>query len=148
MKNIKITYNDEYQATPITFWVHQKIERHAEFNIDNFNPPLSKIIGGKGYPLLCLGYLGIELRFSSVEEIEHCIEVLGAKNMQTTISLSLKRNARVGPNGHWLSRLPAKLKSWRRREVLVKKLELAKDQFQAIYYKKANKSLKVVAKQK
>ena len=133
MKKIDITYSDSYPETPMTFWVHHKIDRYREFDINNFAPPLSSIIGGKGYPLLYIQYLDTDLVFSSVAEIEHAIDILGAKNLPTTTSLSLKRNASVGPNGHWLSRLPARLKPWKKREKLLPYLFRAKELFLSIY---------------
>lgn len=63
-----------------------------------------------------------ELQFSSPAQLEHCIQVLAAKPLPTTRQLSAKRGASVGPNGHWLSRLPARLKSPRRRERVVETL--------------------------
>ena len=119
----------------MTFWVHHKIDPNQGSDIDNFEPPRSKIIGGKGYPLVHIHYLGVELIFSSKEEIEHAIEILGTKNLPTTSALSAKHTLSVGPNSHWLSRLPAHLKPWNKREKLIPQLQKAKEVFCAAYDK-------------
>lgn len=129
MKKYEITFKDLYPETPLTFWVHvQKLEC-GSFDINNFDPPLSEVIGGKGFPELNVIFSGVELRFSSVHEVSHFISVMEKRNLPTTISLSLKRNSGVGPNGHWLSRLPSSLKPWKQREQLVKLLKTAKAEF-------------------
>ncbi len=120
----------------MTFWVHHKIDREAGFDVANFDPPLSGVIGGKGYPLLRIQFMGVELMFSSIAEIEQAIEILGAKNLPTTFSLSQKRNTTVGPNGHWLSRLPARIKPWKKRERLLPSLYKSKELFGSVYGQK------------
>jgi hypothetical protein len=39
--------------------------------------------------------------------------------MPTSTQLARERNVNYGPNGHWLSRLPAKLKPWSKREKII-----------------------------
>jgi hypothetical protein len=129
MKKYEITFKAIYPETPLTFWVHVKKSESGSFDINNFEPPLSKVIGGKGFPELNVNFLGVELRFSSLHEVSHFISVMEKRNLPTTISLSLKRNSGVGPNGHWLSRLPSCLKPWKQRVQLVKLLKTAKAEF-------------------
>lgn len=50
-------------------------------------------------------------------------EVMNTKLLPTSDLLSRQRGESVGPNGHWLSRLPAKLKSPKQREKLVSGLQ-------------------------
>ncbi|MDD5393190.1 MAG: hypothetical protein PHE17_09245 [Thiothrix sp.] len=133
MKKYEITFSTLYPETPLTFWVHVPKVKGAAFDVNNYEPPLSRLVGGKGFPVLRLYFLGIELRFSSLHEISHFTDVLDQKNLPTSISLSLKRNAGVGPNGHWLSRLPAKLKPWKQRVKLVQLLKLAKADFASVF---------------
>ena len=133
MKNIDITYSESYRRTPVTFWVHKLVVSDSEFSIKNYEPPLSEIIGGKGYPLVRVKYMGVELLFSSIEEISHVQDVLSMRNMPTSMALSQKWGSGVGPNQHWLSRLPAKLKPWRKREPLLPLLNEAKCMLESVY---------------
>jgi len=136
MKKYEITFNSLYRESPVTFWVHVRRAKSVAFDINDYEPPLSKLIGGRGFPELKLNYLGVELRFSSLHEISHYIEVLEQRSLPTTISLSLRRDSGVGPNSHWLSRLPAKLKPWKQRIKLVQLLKQAKTEFSGLYQNK------------
>ena len=84
-----------------------------------FEPSLPKAIPTKGFPVLFVDAFGTELQFSSVDEVVHFLEVIGQKNMPTSLQLTRRRNEAYGPNKHWLSRLPADLKPWRKRERLL-----------------------------
>jgi hypothetical protein len=66
----------------------------------------------------------IDLQFSSLVQLDHFIEVMMAKPLPTSRQLSRKRELPVGPNSHWLSRLPAKLKAPKERAKLVVKTRL------------------------
>jgi hypothetical protein len=95
----------------MTYWVH-----------DGGGDPTRVVprpapVPGRGYPRYFVEFDGCQLEFASVDEIRECIRVLGVRNLPTTISLSAHSHA--GPNGHWLSRLPATAKPWRYRERLV-----------------------------
>jgi len=46
---------------------------------------------------------------------DHFIEILSRKVIPTSRALSKKRGSTKGPNSHWLSRLPAKTKSYKYR---------------------------------
>jgi hypothetical protein len=55
--------------------------------------------------------------FASLAEVRVCIEVPSRKVLPTTIRLTEERGrGGVGPNGHWLSRLPSRVLTWRYRE--------------------------------
>jgi hypothetical protein len=86
---------------------------------EEFVPPFPFKVVGKGFPYLKVTFLGNELEFASMLEVDHFREVLMQKNLPTTTSLSAIRGTDYGPNNHWLSRLPANLKSWVKREKLV-----------------------------
>jgi len=92
-------------------------------NAKLFKPELPTAIVSKGFPMLIIDALGHELRFSSIEEIEHFLEVIKQKNMPTASQLVSKRPKSIGLNSHWLSRLPAKLKPWRNRQKYIKTVE-------------------------
>ena len=114
-----IEYADSWRNTPLAFWVH--IEQDAEpwFNSNNFLPEAPKAIPHKGFAITCVQIQGVVLQFSSSEQISECIRVLSLNPLPTTRRLSMLREASLGPNRHWLSRLPAKLKSPKMRPSVV-----------------------------
>jgi len=69
----------------------------------------------------------VDLQFSSLAQLDHFIEVMVAKPLPTSRQLSRKRELSVGPNGHWLSRLPARLKAPKQRAKLVSKLQAVRE---------------------
>jgi hypothetical protein len=70
----------------------------------------------------------VDLQFSSLAQLDHFIEVMEAKPLPTSRQLSKKRELPVGPNSHWLSRLPAKLKAPKERTKLVSRLRAVREQ--------------------
>lgn len=128
MKNIRITYEAEFVSGPMTYWVHRQLDDVPWIYSENFEPQLPKPVKGLGYANCYVEFNGFEFRFCSIEELKEAIRVLSQKNLPTTDRLSEGRGC--GPNSHWLSRLPASVKSWRYREKAVKYLEEALVQFQ------------------
>ena len=119
MKKWQIVFRPDYYATPMSFWVHIPLDGEVWRDAKQFAPPLPKAVPGKGFPLLLIRFLGVELEFASVEEAEHFWEVIAQKHLRSTRELSRKRTEDYGPNRHWLSRLPSKLKPWKQREKLI-----------------------------
>lgn len=76
----------------------------------------------KGYLFLHVEFEAYDLQFSSPAQLDHFIEVLASKPLPTSRQLSLRRGLPVGPNSHWLSRLPSALKAPRKREELIRAL--------------------------
>jgi hypothetical protein len=68
-----------------------------------------------------------ELLFCSTAPLDHYIDVLSRSRLPTSRQLSIASGVATGPNQHWLSRLPAALKSPRKRPSLVKALVQARD---------------------
>lgn len=133
MKKWRIEYSKEYEPSPLSFWVHRHLDNDLWPLASIFDPSLPKAIPLKGFPVLFVDALGIELRFSSIEEVEHFLEVISVKNMPTPLQLTKLRNVNYGPNGHWLSRLPAKLKPWSKREKIIPIIKDGLSQLKAIY---------------
>ena len=123
MSKYNIIYNKDYQSSPLSFWVHHDIDSEVWEYASNYEPEFPKAIVSKGFPMLIVDALGHELRFSSIQEIKHFIEVVKQKNMPTSSQLASKRPKSTGLNSHWLSRLPAKLKPWRNRKKYIPILE-------------------------
>lgn len=128
MSRWKITYHKHRKLSPLSYWVHQGTDKNdrAYRECTTFEPPFPNKIVGKGHPYLKVAILGAELEFASMTELEHCITILSRKVLPTTISLSKARGTGYGPNNHWLSRFPAHLKSWAKRERLVATLKKVK----------------------
>ena len=129
----QIEYSTEYQPSPLSYWVHRHIDNEIWSDASLFEPPLPKPIIGKGYPRLRLTFANSDLWFSSPEEVSHFIAVLGQKNMPTSLQLSAKRDTKHGPNSHWLSRLPSKLKPWSKREKITKIAVKALIEYESLY---------------
>jgi len=133
MKKWRIEYFREYRPGPLSFWVHRHLDNEVWTLASKYDPALPKAIPSMGFPVLFVDAPGTELRFASIAEVEHFLEVIGQKNMPTSMQLTKRRNASYGPNGHWLSRLPSALKPWRQREKLIPVIESGLCQLKAIY---------------
>ena len=123
MSKWRIEYRDEFKGTPVSFWVHKNLDDMVWTQANRFDPPLPAPVADKGYRYLVVDALGTELEFASVEEAEHVLSVLSQKNMPSTTQLSRERTASYGPNRHWLSRFPCKLKPWSKRQKLIPLIE-------------------------
>ena len=130
MTKWRIEYNDEFVSSPLTYWVHDTVDGQPWSDSAVYEPPLPSVIGGKGYAQLYVDILGVEIMFSSVEEVEHFLDVIKRKNMPTTHQLT-KDSSDL--NRHWLSRFPSKLLAWRKREKYIKTVESALDDFKKLY---------------
>jgi hypothetical protein len=114
-----IEYRDERPASPLTFWVHRAVGDAPWYESQEFEPPRQPVVPGRGYPLFKVECDGFTFEFASLCEIRACIETLAKKVLPRTIDLSRERGTAKGPNSHWLSRLPANVKSWKYREKAV-----------------------------
>jgi hypothetical protein len=115
----RFTFEKDWRRAPLAFWVHVPVKNDAHL----YEPPAPKPIPHKGFTVLTIEFGQYELQFSSPAQLDHCIEVLASKPLPTSRQLSSMRGLPVGPNGHWLSRLPAALKSPRKRFKLVEALQ-------------------------
>ena len=115
----RFTYQPDWRTAPVAFWVHIPVAGNAA----DFEPPAPLAVPHRGYSFLHVEFGEHELIFSAPAQLRHFIEVMEKKPLPTTRQLSAKRGLPVGPNGHWLSRLPAALKAPRARPLLVKHLK-------------------------
>ncbi|MFZ6876001.1 hypothetical protein ACO0LF_28400 [Undibacterium sp. Di27W] len=109
------SFADHWRAAPLAYWVHLPVADQP----GDWQAPLPPCIPHKGYAYLHVEFEKHELIFSSPAQLAHFIEALSKTALPTTLHLSSLRGAPVGPNGHWLSRLPASLKAPRKRAKLV-----------------------------
>lgn len=119
MKKWRIEYRGQYEPGPLSFWVHKHLDADSWPGATKFEPDLPRAVPAKGYPVLMIDVPGVELRFSSTEEVAHFLDIISRRNMPTSMQLAAGRKTGNGPNGHWLSRLPARLKSWRKRQQMI-----------------------------
>ena len=114
-----ITYVEDWRRTTGAWWAHVRIPDGDGGCI----PAAPKPLPHKGYAILLVQHGMHELEFCSGAHLQHYITVLSKKLLPTTRQLSAHSGA--GPNGHWLSRLPAEWKPYKKRLLLVEKLRQA-----------------------
>ena len=111
-----------WRDEPMAYWVHVEQDGLPWREALSFDPPAPSPEGRKGFPVLCVELAGVIFRFSSQEQLAECVRVLALKPLPTTRSLSAVRGSGAGPNSHWLSRLPGRVKSPKVRAQVVQKL--------------------------
>lgn len=120
----RFTLEADWRTAPLAFWVHVPVA-----GSDTECVPSAPVgILHKGFMVLHVDAADVDLKFSSLAQLDHFIEVMGAKPVPTSRQLSRKRKLPVGPNSHWLSRLPAKLKAPKERAKLVSRLQAVREQ--------------------
>jgi len=117
-----IEYVADWRDEPMAYWVHLEQSGSAWRNAELYDPPAPSSEGRNGYPVLCIESQGFVFRFSSIEQLDKCIEVLDRKPLPTSRRLSAARHGGHGPNSHWLSRLPGHIKSPKVRQRAVEDL--------------------------
>ena len=118
------TFEPDWRTAPLAFWVHVPVA-----GSDTECVPSAPVeVLHKGFMILHVDAADVDLQFSSLAQLDHFIEVMAAKPLPTSRQLSRKRALPVGPNSHWLSRLPAKLKAPKERLKLVSKLRAVREQ--------------------
>lgn len=100
MKRVTVAYNDRCVSSPVSFWVHRHLDAGAWSDATEFEPPLPAAVPGKGWAQLHVDFDGVELRFSSRDELRHVVEVLSLNPLPTTRRLTAERGTTLGPNGH------------------------------------------------
>jgi len=117
------TLEPDWRTAPLAFWVHVPVAGSDT----EFVPSAPVEVLHKGFMVLHVDAADVDLQFSSLAQLDHFIEVMVAKPLPTSRQLSRKRELSVGPNGHWLSRLPARLKAPKQRAKLVSKLQAVRE---------------------
>ena len=115
-------YVPDWRDAPMAYWTHVETDGHPWYAATQFAPAAPKIVPGKGFAMLCVevGEVdGFVFHFSSPEQIAVCIDVLARNPLPSVLRLSAGRGQHAGPNGHWLSRLPASVKSPKLRGKIV-----------------------------
>jgi hypothetical protein len=111
-----IEHTQDWRNEPMAYWVHVERTGTDWRSSESYSPPAPQPEGQFGYPVLCIESQGFVFRFSSKEQLAECIRVLSQKPLPTSRRLSSIRSSGHGPNSHWLSRLPGRVKSPKIRE--------------------------------
>ncbi len=122
-QSVWVDYVADWRHAPMAFWVHQPVNDPDWRGATRYDPPAPLAVPHRGYPLLCIQIGDVTLQFSSRAQLSECVRVLSLVPLPTSARLSQLRDGKMGPNTHWLSRLPAKLKSKKGRALVVKRLE-------------------------
>ena len=109
----------DWRDAPMAYWVHVETDGQPWYVAAQFAPSAPQVVPGKGFAMLCVEVGDFVFRFTSPEQIAVCIDVLARNPLPNVQRLSAGRSAHAGPNGHWLSRLPASVKNPRVRGKVV-----------------------------
>jgi hypothetical protein len=121
-----LEFSDEYKKSPLSSWVHRPLDAETWLAAKKYDPPLPKKDIDKGYIIYKIEYKGCEFRFSSLEEIEHCISVFSEKALKTTRELSHSSWVNGSQHNHWLTKWPGHAKSYKDRQEIIKLLNKVK----------------------
>lgn len=127
LKNYWVEFGPTFQVSPMSYWVHRCIDSDSWSDASGHDPPLPKPVPGRGYARYHVEFEGFTFRFSSLDELNVCIETISRKILPRSIDLSA--GFPCGPNSHWLSRLPRNVLKWKYREKAAKFLTEAKEAF-------------------
>jgi hypothetical protein len=117
-----IEYTADWRDAPMAFWVHAPLDLPAGqpwVAATRFDPPAPTPVRGCGYRLWCVAVEDRVLTFSSQAQMTEFVRVMSMRPLPTARRLCEVTPRGHGPNAHWLSRLPAALKSSKRRLQLV-----------------------------
>jgi|GEM_PF-1000989 len=112
-----IRYSRQFLSGPVTPWMRDDPAGKTPRGSGSLPEPGPTLRGWRRYYVRIDGF---EFRFASLSELDHCARVLSQKNLPPAF-----------PNGHWLSRLPGWVKTWRYRQKAVKGLRAALVRFLA-----------------
>src|SRR5512138_3761217 len=83
-QNQWIEFTSDWRNEPLAFWVHIEQDGQPWFKAERFSPEAPRPVPHKGYPVLCVEFKGVVLRFSSQAQLKECIRVLSLNPLPTT----------------------------------------------------------------
>ncbi|KAA5539986.1 hypothetical protein [Adhaeribacter rhizoryzae] len=122
MKDFAIEYSSSWQDNPMAYWVHIEQDNQHWHEAEHFIPPAPERDLRGLYKIYKVKIDGFTFKFSSLEQLEHCIEILSMGSLPITSELCKKRPGNEEANEHWLCTLPSQVKSRRYRQKAVKYL--------------------------
>lgn len=133
MAEWKINYNKNFVLSPMTPWVHQRVD-NGEGGPAEYDPPRPLPIPGKGYAQFVITVDRFPFTFASLHELDEAIRVLDQPELpvaETTTGKQLPVYRKLDPFGaktrHWTTRLPKNMLGWARRRKIVWELKHARD---------------------
>jgi hypothetical protein len=120
-----VEYVADWRNEVMAYWVHVEQDQNSWRDSLLFDPPAPRIVPHRGYPVLCVESGGMVFRFSSVAQLAECMRVLSLTPLPTSARLCVVRAGvkGSGPNSHWLSRLPGRIKAPSTRSRVVDDLD-------------------------
>ncbi len=115
-------YASDWRSAPMAYWVHVEQDGEHWRTAERFLPAAPTAVPHRGFPVLCVQFGQLVLRFSSEAQLLECIRVLSLTPLPSSRRLSALRGTGHGPNSHWLSRLPASVKTPKQRARLLELL--------------------------
>ena len=140
MKSAQLTYHRAFPWSPISGWAGAREYGWVQRPNASGQPRLPETIYHP-FPWqrllwcrLAVHFQGVDLLFAMPLELDQFIAVMGANPLPSGRSL-LPEQRRGRPNNHWLSRLPAKAKTWKFRQAVCRYLETSPEvrRFRAFY---------------
>ncbi len=122
MKRHWIEYGEQWTPGPMSYWGHRETDGKPWSEAKLFDPPKPSPAGGRGFARYFVEVEGVVFYFASLDELRVCIAMLEHRVLPSTLKETAARGVRkfgIGPNRHWLSRLPARVLVWRRRARVV-----------------------------
>lgn len=127
MKRYYVQYTQTWQPGPMSFWVHREKDGRLWYQAQVFEPPLPKVVPGKGFPYFYVVFDDFTFEFASLDELDACIALFSRKNVPSTDKETQARG--TGPGSHWYNILPGRIKSWHWRSKAVAYLKQARAAF-------------------
>jgi hypothetical protein len=115
-----IEYVEDWRTEPMSYWTHVEQDGRPWLTAEAYSPAAPVRVHGKGFPVLCVEHGATVFRFASEAQIDEFLAIMSSLLLPTTLRLSQLRPGTAGPNSHWLSRLPAVVKSPKGRAGAVK----------------------------
>ena len=122
-QTVSVEYVADWRHAPMAYWVHRPVNDPNWRGATLYDPPAPLPVPHRGYALLCVQFGEVTLQFSSRAQLCECIRVLSTVPLPSSSRLTALRDGKMGPNTHWLSRLPAKLKAPKARAQVVRRLQ-------------------------
>ena len=147
MKNIQVRYSSQFLRSPMSdwvgvpyyFWVKGRTPSGQKRKLRSLPHPF--YVKYNVYAQLVAHLDGINLVFATPQELDHFVEIMSMNPLPRGRRFYPKRVSPGLPNTHWLSRFPAKGKSWKFRQKAIKFLTAPKPAIQEFRHFYANKSL-------
>jgi hypothetical protein len=134
MADWKIRYDNKFTLSPMTPWVHQRLNNAEEGGPALYEPPRPLPIPGKGYATFVITVDRFPFTFASLHELDEAIRVLeqpvlpevtGGPKKQLPVYRKLDPHG--AKNKHWVSRLPQGMQNWAKRRKIVFELRQGRD---------------------